>query len=88
MDNVEREEPDFKNYPLPLARIKKVMKSDEDVKVSQAGFSSRFVACRLRRDNPGVGCVTGRDLGPVTGLFCWRSELTWVIDDLSGRRVG
>lgn len=24
---------DFKNHPLPLARIKKVMKTDEDVKV-------------------------------------------------------
>jgi hypothetical protein len=43
VDNVEREEPDFKNYPLPLARIKKVMKSDEDVKVSRAG-SNRIVA--------------------------------------------
>jgi len=31
---VERDNPDFKTYPLPLARIKKVMKSDEDVKVS------------------------------------------------------
>jgi nuclear transcription factor Y gamma len=30
---VERDNPDFKTYPLPLARIKKVMKSDEDVKV-------------------------------------------------------
>ncbi|RSH95053.1 hypothetical protein EHS25_000139 [Saitozyma podzolica] len=36
VDNVEREEPDFKNYPLPLARIKKVMKSDEDVKMISA----------------------------------------------------
>jgi hypothetical protein len=26
-------ESDFKNHPLPLARIKKVMKTDEDVKV-------------------------------------------------------
>ena len=32
---VERDNPDFKTYPLPLARIKKVMKSDEDVKVSE-----------------------------------------------------
>jgi len=32
---VERDNPDFKTYPLPLARIKKVMKSDEDVKVGQ-----------------------------------------------------
>ena len=33
MSYVERESPDFKTYPLPLARIKKVMKSDEEVKV-------------------------------------------------------
>lgn len=33
MEVAEREQPDFKTYPLPLARIKKVMKSDEDVKV-------------------------------------------------------
>ena len=34
MDNVEREEQDGKvNVSLPLARIKKVMKSDEEVKV-------------------------------------------------------
>lgn len=38
---VERDNPDFKTYPLPLARIKKVMKSDEDVKV---GSSSRISA--------------------------------------------
>lgn len=29
----EEETPDFKHPPLPLARIKKVMKSDPDVKV-------------------------------------------------------
>lgn len=27
-------ESDFKNHPLPLARIKKVMKTDQEVKVS------------------------------------------------------
>ncbi|KAI8801426.1 histone-fold-containing protein [Cladochytrium replicatum] len=31
--NVEHTEPDFKTHALPLARIKKVMKSDEDVKL-------------------------------------------------------
>lgn len=36
---VERDNPDFKTYPLPLARIKKVMKSDEDVKVGLLGYS-------------------------------------------------
>lgn len=29
---LEKGEPDFKNYQLPLARIKKVMKTDEDVR--------------------------------------------------------
>jgi hypothetical protein len=29
----EQETPDYKHPPLPLARIKKVMKSDPDVKV-------------------------------------------------------
>ncbi|CAO3599193.1 unnamed protein product [Absidia cylindrospora] len=28
----DNSEPDFKNHPLPLARIKKVMKTDQDVK--------------------------------------------------------
>lgn len=36
MDGVERETPDFKTYNLPLARIKKVMKSDEEVKMISA----------------------------------------------------
>ena len=30
----EEETPDFRHPPLPLARIKKVMKSDPDVRVS------------------------------------------------------
>lgn len=29
---IEESELDFKNFPLPLARIKKVMKVDDDVK--------------------------------------------------------
>ncbi|KAG8716443.1 hypothetical protein FRC11_008592 [Ceratobasidium sp. 423] len=32
----EREEPDFKHPPLPLARIKKVMKNDPEVKMISA----------------------------------------------------
>lgn len=32
LQNIEEGELDFKNYQLPLARIKKVMKTDEDVK--------------------------------------------------------
>lgn len=36
MEGVEGETPDFKTYNLPLARIKKVMKSDEEVKMISA----------------------------------------------------
>ena len=34
MQEIEQGTNDFKNHQLPLARIKKVMKADEDVKVS------------------------------------------------------
>ena len=33
IDTAEQDTPDFRHPPLPLARIKKVMKSDPDVKV-------------------------------------------------------
>ncbi|GFZ47160.1 hypothetical protein JCM24511_04903 [Saitozyma sp. JCM 24511] len=46
VDNVEGEEPDFKNYPLPLARIKKVMKSDEDVKRKASGVIQPDITSR------------------------------------------
>ncbi|ORX54419.1 histone-fold-containing protein [Hesseltinella vesiculosa] len=36
MASVDASEPDFKNHPLPLARIKKVMKTDQDVKMISA----------------------------------------------------
>lgn len=36
IDNIENDEHDFKNHQLPLARIKKVMKTDEDVKMISA----------------------------------------------------
>lgn len=32
VQSIEKNSLDFKNYNLPLARIKKVMKTDEDVK--------------------------------------------------------
>lgn len=41
MAGVEHETPDFKTYNLPLARIKKVMKSDEEVKMISAEGESR-----------------------------------------------
>lgn len=34
VDAAEQETPDYRHPPLPLARIKKVMKSDPDVKAS------------------------------------------------------
>lgn len=34
---------DFKNHPLPLARIKKVMKTDQDVKVHYEPYLSDMV---------------------------------------------
>lgn len=36
VDAAEQETPDYRHPPLPLARIKKVMKSDPEVKVSCA----------------------------------------------------
>lgn len=36
IDSIERDEHDFKNHQLPLARIKKVMKTDEEVKMISA----------------------------------------------------
>ena len=33
VDAAEQETPDYRHPPLPLARIKKVMKNDPDVKV-------------------------------------------------------
>jgi len=33
VDAAEQETPDYRHPPLPLARIKKVMKSDPDIKV-------------------------------------------------------
>lgn len=44
MELAESEDPDFKHHVLPLARIKKVMKSDEDVQVS---FPPFFFLLRL-----------------------------------------
>jgi len=38
----EQETPDYRHPPLPLARIKKVMKSDPDVKVRFLNFFFLF----------------------------------------------
>lgn len=42
VDAAEQEIPDYRHPPLPLARIKKVMKSDPDVKVPTLIFSLLF----------------------------------------------
>lgn len=47
LHNIEHGELDFKNYQLPLARIKKVMKTDEDVKHMM--ISAEVGRCRRRR---------------------------------------
>ncbi|RSH86631.1 uncharacterized protein EHS24_004902 [Apiotrichum porosum] len=48
MAGVEHETPDFKTYNLPLARIKKVMKSDEEVKMISAEAPIMFSkACEI-----------------------------------------
>ncbi|WVR08921.1 hypothetical protein IAU60_005980 [Kwoniella sp. DSM 27419] len=48
MDTVEGETPDWKSYNLPLARIKKVMKSDEEVRMISAEAPIMFSkACEI-----------------------------------------
>lgn len=41
-------ESDFKNHPLPLARIKKVMKTDQDVKVRDNRYLGYVVILRCK----------------------------------------
>jgi nuclear transcription factor Y gamma len=43
---LESTEVDFKNHQLPLARIKKVMKTDDDVKQMVFTQSSMFIVRR------------------------------------------
>lgn len=44
------EEEDFKNLPLPLARIKKIMKADEDVRVSN--FKKKVILLYFNHFSP------------------------------------
>ena len=68
VDTAEQETPDFRHPPLPLARIKKVMKSDPDVKVS--GFLCELV----------LVLVCGNGKGKLTNVLnCFRDT-----DDSSG----
>ncbi|KAJ7663475.1 histone-fold-containing protein, partial [Mycena rosella] len=48
IDAAEQETPDYRHPPLPLARIKKVMKSDPDVKMIAADAPILFCkACEI-----------------------------------------
>ncbi|KAK7696554.1 hypothetical protein QCA50_001212 [Cerrena zonata] len=48
IDTAEQETPDYRHPPLPLARIKKVMKSDPDVKMIAADAPILFCkACEI-----------------------------------------
>ncbi|KAF8890437.1 histone-fold-containing protein [Infundibulicybe gibba] len=48
VDSAEQETPDYRHPPLPLARIKKVMKSDPDVKMIAADAPILFCkACEI-----------------------------------------
>ncbi|KAJ7907189.1 nuclear transcription factor Y [Mycena leptocephala] len=48
IDSAEQETPDYRHPPLPLARIKKVMKSDPDVKMIAADAPILFCkACEI-----------------------------------------
>jgi nuclear transcription factor Y gamma len=47
LQNIEQGELDFKNYQLPLARIKKVMKTDEDVKHMMISAEVNFANYKL-----------------------------------------
>ncbi|KAK7444006.1 Transcriptional activator hap5, variant 2 [Stygiomarasmius scandens] len=48
VDSAEQETPDYRHPPLPLARIKKVMKNDPDVKMISADAPILFCkACEI-----------------------------------------
>ena len=49
VDAAEQETPDYRHPPLPLARIKKVMKSDPDVKVRISQCLSYYLVLLTRR---------------------------------------
>ncbi|KAF8169011.1 histone-fold-containing protein [Mycena galopus ATCC 62051] len=81
IDAAEQETPDYRHPPLPLARIKKVMKSDPDVKVSAFSPLSRLATA------PGTP--------PAPILFCKACEIfiaeitarAFIIADSNKRRT-
>ncbi|KAJ7676164.1 histone-fold-containing protein, partial [Mycena rosella] len=85
IDAAEQETPDYRHPPLPLARIKKVMKSDPDVKMIAADGTSP--APRPAPTQPGPG--------PSPILFCKACEIfiaeitarAFIIADSNKRRT-
>ena len=49
IDAAEQDTPDYRHPPLPLARIKKVMKSDPDVKVRPLLFHAKCFGAKMSR---------------------------------------
>ena len=73
-------EQDFKNYiDLPLARIKRIMKSDEDVHMISAEVNTVYNICYMYGD---VGLCT---FDSVDGRWLrnWLVEWTWGTDKLT-----
>lgn len=56
VDAAEQETPDYRHPPLPLARIKKVMKSDPDVKVCAREPCARLVSLNVDSTDDCCGC--------------------------------
>lgn len=56
----EEETPDFKSHVLPLARIKKVMKSDEDVQMISAEGKPHVLFSFLARSRSTLAVVPRR----------------------------
>ncbi len=48
LQSIEQGDLDFKNYQLPLARIKKVMKTDDEVKSMMISAEVGLPPCVLR----------------------------------------
>jgi hypothetical protein len=92
VDAAEQETPDYRHPALPLARIKKVMKNDPEVKVSQLSrFDPKRVdSSRRYKDDSSRWCGIkvflrvirhpddphGTWTAPI--LFCKACESTWV----------
>ncbi|THH05440.1 hypothetical protein EW145_g4791 [Phellinidium pouzarii] len=88
VDTAEQETPDFRHPPLPLARIKKVMKSDPDVKLL---FSSAKPV-KVRLASRLVSSLFSNLSPPLTALWLsvFISEITarsFIVADANKRRT-